>query len=164
MIDEDMYQAMVDESKKIGTFGHGYTYGGHPVPAAVALRTLQLMEERDLLGHTRKVMVRFQERLHGFADHPLVGQTRGVGMIGAIELVANKATKTAFAPSAGVGAYCANRSQEYGLIHRPLGDSVAFCPPLIITEAEIDEMFDRFAKALEDTEAWVAKEGHRAAA
>jgi len=164
MIDEDMYQAMVDESKKIGTFGHGFTYGGHPVPAAVALRTLQLMEERDLLGHTRNVMGRFQKRLNSFADHPLVGETRGVGMIGAVELVADKASKAAFEPTAGVGAYCSSRSLEYGLIHRALGDAIGFCPPLIITESEIDEMFDRFAKALDDTEAWVAKEGHRAAA
>jgi len=164
MIDEDMYQAMVDESKKIGTFGHGFTYGGHPVPAAVALRTIELMEERDLLGHTRTVMGRFQKRLHSFADHPLVGETRGVGMIGAVELVADKANKTAFAPTAAVGPYCSTRSQHYGLLHRALGDSIGFCPPLIITESEIDEMFDRFGKALDDTEAWVSKEGHRTAA
>ena len=164
LISEDMWQAMLDESRKIGTFGHGFTYGGHPTPAAVALRTLQLMEERDLIGHVQGVMGRFQSRLRALADHPLVGEARGVGLVGALEMVADKATKKPFEPASGVGAYCTARSEAHGLISRALGDSMALCPPLIISESEIDEMFDRLEKALDDTEAWVAKENLRPAA
>ena len=164
MISEQMWQAMLDESRKIGTFGHGFTYGGHPTPAAVALRTIQLMEERDLVGHVQRVAPRFQSRLKAFADHPLVGEARGVGLVGAVELVADKATKKPFELASGVGAYCAARCEVHGLINRSLGDSMAFCPPLIISESEIDEMFDRFEKALDETDAWVAKENLRVAA
>ncbi len=164
LVSEDMWQAMLDESRKIGTFGHGFTYGGHPTPAAVALRTLQLMEERDLIGHVQRVMVRFQSRLEAIADHPLVGEARGVGLVGALELVADKPTKKAFEPASGVGAYCTARSEAHGLISRSLGDAMALCPPLIISESEIDEMFDRLEKAIDDTESWVAKENLRQAA
>jgi len=165
MVPEAIYQAMIAESKKIGTFGHGFTYSGHPVAAAVARRTLELYEERDMLGHVRRVSTHFQKRLRAFADHPLVGETRGVGLIGAIELVADKKAKRNFDPARGVGLHCLARSQDQGLLHRSLmNDSLAFCPPLIITEAEIDEMFDKFAIALDQTEAWVHKEGHRQAA
>ncbi|MEC9347275.1 MAG: aspartate aminotransferase family protein [Pseudomonadota bacterium] len=159
MINDDIYEAMVEQSKKIGTFAHGFTYSAHPVCAAVALRTMELMEERNIIGHVQAVMPRFQQRLRQFADHPLVGEVRGVGLVGAVELVADKATKAPFAPKPSVGAKCSDFAQEAGLICRPLGDSMAFCPPLIISESEIDEMFDRFGKALDATAAWVKKEG-----
>lgn len=159
LLSEDIFQAMVKESEKIGIFGHGFTYSGHPVPAAVAVRTIDLIRERGLVEHVRHVAPRFQERLQAFADHPLVGEARGVGLIGAIELVADKATKRPFRPAPGVGAYCSARAEAHGLIVRALVDSIAFCPPLIITESEIDEMFDRFAKALDETEMWVRKNG-----
>ncbi len=161
MVSEDIFDAMILESEKIGVFGHGFTYSGHPVCAAVAARTLELMEERHVLDHVRAVAPRFQQRLQTFADHPLVGEARGVGLIGAVEMVADKATKKPFPPSDGVGAYCAARAEDHGVIPRALMDSVAFCPPLIIAESEIDEMFDRFARALDETEAWVEKEGLR---
>ncbi|MFH1558846.1 MAG: aspartate aminotransferase family protein, partial [Pseudomonadota bacterium] len=87
MVNEKIYRAVVSESEKIGTFGHGFTYGGHPVPAAVALETLKIYEERDIVGHVQDVMPVFQQRLRAFASHPLVGEARGVGLIGALELV-----------------------------------------------------------------------------
>lgn len=161
MISEDIFQAAVDESAKIGTFGHGFTYSGHPVPAAVAIRTLELYEERDIVGHVQRVAPHFQARLRGFADHPLVGEARGVGLIGALELVADKTTKRSFAPAHGVGAHTASGCEQEGLIVRALGDAIGFCPPLIITEAEIDEMFDRFARALDATERWASAGGFR---
>lgn len=161
MISEDIFQAAVEESAKIGTFGHGFTYSGHPVPAAVATRTLELYEERNIIGHVQRITPKFQERLRSFADHPLVGEARGVGLIGALELVADKPSKRSFAPPQGVGGRAAAIAEQEGLIVRALGDSIGFCPPLIITEAEIDEMFDRFSRALGATEAWVAKEGLR---
>jgi 4-aminobutyrate--pyruvate transaminase len=158
IISEDIFAAMVKESEKIGVFGHGFTYSGHPVCAAVAMRTLELMEERQVLDHVRSVSTRFQQHLRAFSDHPLVGEVRGVGLLGAIELVAEKATKKPFSLSDGVGAQCAIRAQSHGLIVRPLGDSVAFCPPLIISDSEINEMFERFTKALDETAVWVKKE------
>jgi 4-aminobutyrate---pyruvate transaminase len=161
LIPERIYEAMLDESRKIGAFGHGFTYSGHPVCAAVALKNIQLMEERHIIDHVRRIMPRFQKRLKDLAGHPLVGEARGAGLIGGCEFVAHKAQKRPFRPEQGVGAYCASRAQDHGLILRALGDTCAFCPPLIITEAEIDELFDRFQKALADTEAWVEKNRFR---
>jgi 4-aminobutyrate--pyruvate transaminase len=92
LIPEYMYQPMIEASGKVGNFGHGFTYSGHPVCAAVALRALELMEERDLFSHAARVGETFQSRLHALADHPLVGNTRGVGLIGAVELVSDKHT------------------------------------------------------------------------
>ncbi len=162
VFDEAIYQALEDQSRKIGTFAHGYTYSGHPACAAVAVKTLELMERRNVLGHVRDVMPAFQRRLHAFADHPLIGEARGVGLIGAVELVADKKTKRSFDPTRAVGPTLVNFAQEHGLILRAIGDSIAFCPPLIISEGEITEMFDRFSKALDDTEAWVHRENLRA--
>jgi 4-aminobutyrate--pyruvate transaminase len=162
MIPEAVFEAMAAESEKIGTFGHGYTYSGHPVSAAVALRTLQLYEERGIYDNVRKVGPRFEARLKALADHPLVGHARGVGLIGALELVADKATKRPFDPKKGVGPYAVDRAEAHGLLSRAVGgDNVALCPPMIVTEAEVDEIFDRLTTALDETEAWVAKQGLR---
>ncbi len=153
IVSEELYQAFLGESDKIGTFAHGFTYSGHPVCSAVAVETLKIYEERDILTHIRKVTPRFQEGLRRFAGHPLVGEVRGVGLIAGVELVQDKKSKAPFDPKQGVGSLFAARAQEHGLICRSLGDTVALCPPLIITEAEIDEMLRRFAQALEDTTA-----------
>jgi 4-aminobutyrate--pyruvate transaminase len=152
MIDEKVYAAVRDNSGQIGTFGHGYTYSGHPVPAAVALETLKIYEERDVLGHVRAMAPRLQEGIRGFADHPLVGEVRGTGLIGAVELVKDKATRENFDASHAVGAYCMGRAQQHGLLIRALpGDAVAVCPPLVVKEDEIDMIIERFGKALNDT-------------
>ena len=161
LIPDVIYQAMVDESRKLGVFGHGFTYSGHPVCAAVALKNLELIENRGIVTHVQTVSPRFQERLSGVSDHPLVGEARGIGLIGGCELVADKADKRSFDPGRGVGAYCAAQCQERGLIIRSLGDTIAFCPPLIITEAQIDDMFNLFVEALDVTEEWVVKQGLR---
>jgi 4-aminobutyrate--pyruvate transaminase len=156
IINDDMYQAMLDQSRAIGTFGHGFTYSAHPVAAAVAVETLKIYEERNLFAHVRTVAPTFLKRLNALADHPLVGEAKGVGLIGAVELVADKATKASHLPAKMVGQACANYAQAEGLFVRALlGDRVAFCPPLIITEAEINEMFDRFVRALDKTLAWL---------
>ncbi|MFT5538770.1 MAG: 4-aminobutyrate--pyruvate transaminase [Alphaproteobacteria bacterium] len=148
LISDEIYQAIADKSAEIGSFGHGFTYSAHPLPAAVALETLNIYQERDILAQVRAVMPHFQARLGALGDHPLVGEARGIGLIGAVELVADKATKQPFDPALGAGARLALASQQAGLIHRAMGDSLAFAPPLIITAAEIDTMFDRFTEAL----------------
>lgn len=155
LVNEKIFRAMVDESKKIGVFGHGFTYGGHPVPTAVALETLKIYQERDILGHVRRVAPRFQERLRKLGSHPLVGEARGVGLLGGLELVRNKSTKEVFPPTDGVALYTGKRAQAHGVITRGMGDTVSLCPPLIITEREIDDLFDRIGVALDETLAWV---------
>lgn len=157
MLSEKIHEVLVEGSRKFGLFGTGFTYSGHPVPAAVALETQKIYEEINIGRHVKHVSKRFQERLHGFADHPLVGETRGVGLIGAIELVKDKGAKENFDPAQKVGAWFGNRATEHGLIIRPLlNDSIAFCPPLIIDEQQIDDMFDIVERTLDDTAAHVA--------
>ncbi|NQU59586.1 MAG: aspartate aminotransferase family protein [Rhodospirillales bacterium] len=163
MISEPIYQAMVKESEKLGIFGHGSTYGGHPVAAAVALETLNIYEERDIVGHVRAMAPKLQDGLRQFADHPLVGEIRGVGLVAGVEIVQDKATKAAFDPKKTVGVYFQDRIQEEGLIVRAIGDTIAFSPPLIINEAEIGEMLDCFEKGLEKTWVWVRENGLSAA-
>jgi 4-aminobutyrate---pyruvate transaminase len=160
-IEEDLYQAMLEQSKKIGTFGHGYTYTAHPVASAVALKTIEIFERDRIVDHVRKVAPTFLSRFARLADHPLVGEVRGIGLIGAAELGANKPTRRPFDPKHLVGFQFVQFAQKHGLICRMLGDAVALCPPLVINDGEIDEMFEMYERALADTEAWVAKEGLR---
>jgi 4-aminobutyrate--pyruvate transaminase len=158
MLPEMMYEAMLIESRKIGTFGHGFTYSGHPVAAAVALKTLDILQRDRIVDTTAAKAPQFQARLHALGEHPLVGEARGTGLIGAVELVADKATKRGFDPKLGVTARCAQFAQDVGLIVRALADCVAICPPLVITPAEIDVMFDRLATALNRTLDWATRE------
>ena len=162
MISEEMYQAMVEESRKIGTFGHGFTYSGHPVSCAVALKTLEIYERDDIIGHVRAVSPAFTSRLAALGDHPLVGQARGIGLIGGLELVADKGQRRSFPASLGLAAKCAALALDEGLMIRALGgDVLALCPPLVINEDEIGQMFDAVERTLERAEAWVAKDGLR---
>jgi 4-aminobutyrate--pyruvate transaminase len=156
LIDDGIHEALKAASRKIGMFGHGYTYSGHPVPAAVALEALAIYEERDIVGHVRAVAPYFQKVLRQFVGHALVGEARGVGLIGALELVEDKESRKNFDPKRGVGPYLVARAQEHGLITRSMiGDSIAFSPPLIITKSEIDELFARLGRALDETWKWV---------
>ena len=149
-VSEDVYQAMLDESRKIGTFGHGYTYSGHPLSTAIGLKTLEIYERDNIVGHVKSVAPTFQSRLNALASHELVGEARGVGLIGGLELVADKTTKKAFDPKQGVAAMAARLCQEEGLIVRPIAsETLAMCPPLIITEDQVNEMFDRLERGLD---------------
>jgi 4-aminobutyrate--pyruvate transaminase len=159
MINDDVYQSLADNSAKIGMLGHGYTYGGHPVPAAVAVETLNIYEERDTIGHVQTVSPILQNALKEYENHPLVGEVRGIGLVAGVELVQNKETKQPFDMSAKVGVKLVFFAQSHGLISRAIGDTIAFSPPLIITENEIDEMVGIFGKALDETESWARSEG-----
>ncbi|MEQ8866225.1 MAG: aspartate aminotransferase family protein [Thalassobaculum sp.] len=157
MISDDVYQPIAQASADLGVLGHGYTYSAHPVCAAVALETLKIYEERDIVGHVQAVSPHFQKRLHALIDHPLIGETRGRGLIGAVEIVADKATKKPFDPKAGAGALVNKAATEHGLIVRAIGDNIAFTPPLIINDSQIDELFDKMVKALDDGQAALQK-------
>ncbi|MDJ0927420.1 MAG: aminotransferase [Gammaproteobacteria bacterium] len=131
---------------------HGYTYSGHPVAAAVALRNIQLIEEYDLIGPRGEATAAyFQARLAELAVHPLVGETRGVGLLGALELVKDKATRTRFEPKGRAGLTCRSHCFEQGVIMRAVGDTMFLSPPLIISNDEIDEMFGLIRRCLDLT-------------
>jgi len=160
LVTNELYDILLAQSDKLGIFGHGYTYSAHPVPAAVALETLKIYEERDIVGQVRRVGPRMQAGIRSYADHPLIGHARGIGLIGAVELVRDKATRQSFDPKAAVAAFLVRRAQHHGTILRNMpGDHIAFCPPLIISEAEIDEMMGCFGRALDDTWAMVKEKG-----
>jgi 4-aminobutyrate--pyruvate transaminase len=150
MVNAKVYDAISDETHKLGTFGHGYTYSGHPVSAAVAVETLKIYDEMNILEHIREVGPHLQSELRRrFTDHPLVGEVRGIGLIAAIELVEDKTAHRNFDASRRVAARTGKHLEQFGVIGRPLpGDGLAFSPPLIITRSEIDEVLDAVEKAL----------------
>ena len=150
MVNDRIFQALADESHSIGTFGHGYTYSGHPVPAAVAVETLKIYDEMKIGVHVGEVGAFMQAELRRrFAAHPLVGEVRGVGLVAAVELVADKAAHRNFDAKLKIGARLVKLCEENGLILRALpGDALAFSPPLIITAAEVTEMLDIVGKSL----------------
>ena len=156
MVSEQVHAAVAANSGKIGTFGHGFTYSGHPVTAAVALETLRIYEDEQVLAHVQAVAPQFQAGLRRYAGHPLVGEVRGVGLIGALELAADPAKRMPFDAAMKAGARLAELALQEGLIVRAMGDAVAFCPPLIITPPQIDEMFERFDRAMVRFEASLA--------
>jgi len=158
VISEKIYQACVDQSGRIGSFNHGFTYSGHPVCCAVALETLRIYQERRIVDHARSVGAYFQSRLREFSDCDIVGDVRGAGLIGAIELVKDRRTKTFFERSDGVGAFFAARAQERGLLLRCVGgtDIIALAPPLVVTREDIDEIIDILRSALGDPQDMLA--------
>ena len=150
LIGRSIVEARLGERFELEVVGHTRDRRLRPVPGG-----FEKMEERDIFAHAATVGELFQTRLRGFADHPLVGDARGVGLIGALELVADKETKASFDASMGVGAYLMNRCEANGVILRSLGDTLAFCPPLIINQHQVDELFSSVETALDETLQWV---------
>lgn len=153
-----LYETIAEQSAKLGTFGTGFTYGGHPVACAVALETLRIYESDNVLGHVTEVSPRFAERVQALQNHPLIGNARSVGLIGAIELVADKSSKAPFPAEEKIALKVFEAAKEHGVIVRAVpGDGVAFCPPLITSEDEIDEIFDAVTAALGDVQRGLRK-------
>ena len=160
LFSEAVYSAVADNTAKIGTFGHGFTTSGHPLAMAVALENLKIIEERDLMGNAARVGALMQAELaKQLASHPLVGEVRGSGLIAGVELVEDKASKRPFDPQLKVGARIFARGHDNGLIVRAIGDTIALCPPMIITEAQVQEVIRRLRKTLDDVAAQLAAEG-----
>ena len=158
-VPQSMYDALLEDSRKIGIFAHGFTYSGHPVSAAIAIKALEIYARDRIVEQAARKAPQFQARLAALADHPLVGEARGLGLVGGIELVADKRSKRSFEPKAGVAAQAVRFAQQEGLIIRYLaGDVISICPPLIIAPGEIDELFARLARALDRTASWVSAE------
>jgi 4-aminobutyrate--pyruvate transaminase len=156
MVNERTFRPIAEQSADIGTLGHGFTYSGHPVAAAVAVETLKVYEEMDLLARVRETEPVLQDGIRHFADHPLVGEATGIGMLAVAELIEDRATKKAFDPARKIGPYLVERAKEHGLIVRAMGDRIAFSPPLIIEPDQIRDMFAMFSKALDETTEWAA--------
>ncbi|NBN64314.1 aminotransferase class III-fold pyridoxal phosphate-dependent enzyme [Microvirga tunisiensis] len=161
LLPEEMYQAFVEQSRKIGTFGHGFTYGGHPLGCAVGAKALDIYKSRDIVGRVRGLAPQFAARIGRLADHPLVGDVRCSGLVGGVELVADKASRRSFDLTQGVGLACAKACEAEGLILRAIGDTIAICPPMVISAEELDMLFDRLETALDTTEAHVRRENLR---
>ncbi len=153
MINERIYEPIADETDRIGVFGHGFTGSGHPVAAAVALENLRIIEERGLVEKAARTGAYLQPRLRELSDLPLVGEVRGVGMIAAVELVADKAAKTPHEKVGVLGARANALVQEQGVLVRALGDTLAICPPLIAEESHADAIVDALRHAITTTAA-----------
>ena len=159
MIPEFIYQAILEASEKWGIFGHGFTYTGHPVSVAVGSKVLEIYKRDKIFEKASRLGEQFQAKLRAFENHPLVGEVRGKGLIGACELVANKKSGLAFEVDAGVGKYCLERMKAHGLIARALGDAMCLCPPLVTSDDEVGEIFTRYGRALDETLDYATRQG-----
>jgi putrescine aminotransferase len=136
---------------KGGEFYHGMTYAGHPVAAAVALKNIEILQSEKLVEHAATLGPYLAKALQSLNDHPLVGETRSVGLIGAIELTSDKAKRTRFKDPGRVGTICRDHSFKAGLIMRACWDTMVLAPPLVISKKEIDEMTRLARQALDAT-------------
>ena len=160
LINDEIHGVISDFSSINNVFGHGFTYSGHPVAAAVALETIKIFEDENIIGHVQQISEKFNTKMEQLNDHSIVGNARSKGLIGAIELVKNKKNKTYFDPKIAIGTRIVKNAQRNGLIVRVLqGDIVALCPPLIINSKELDILFKKFNKSIEDTEVELNTEG-----
>ena len=159
VVSGDIADAIAGPAAEMGVFGHGYTYSGHPLGCAVASKVLDIYVRDGLFDHAAAIGAYMAQGLAKFSDHPLVGEVSTIGLLGALELVADKATKQPF-EGMKVGQYCAKAAENNGLIIRPLGGNrIAMCPPLIIQEAHVDEIMDKLGRALDSTLDFVTAEG-----
>ena len=151
MMSDKVYAPLAEQAERLGIFGHGYTYSAHPVCAAVALRAQQLMQERDIVGHVRGLAPAFAAHVAAMDRYDFIGNVRSIGLIGAMEFAADKHTHRKFDASHKIAAQAVAIIQKHGVILRALpGDVIGFCPPLIISGAELDDMFARIHAAMQD--------------
>ena len=157
MINRDMAEVIEANSGKLGVFGHGFTYGGHPVGCAVGVKALEIYERDDILSMVRARVPTFEAHIMRLAQHPLVGDGRSSGLMGALELTPNGGTMP-FDPVGKVGAKAAAEMLKHGVICRAIGDSLAFCPPMVISDEDLDAIFEPVEMALDATLAWAKSE------
>ena len=151
MMNERVFQGLMTQSDKVGHLAHGYTYAGHPVTTAVALETLKIYAEMDIVGHVKRIEPTFLNEIGALRDHPLVGDFCGVGLIGALELVKDKTTREMYPAEMNVPGKVDANAKKHGLILRFVGNRITFSPPLIIDEGQIADMARRLKAALDDS-------------
>jgi adenosylmethionine-8-amino-7-oxononanoate aminotransferase len=149
LITEEIYRALVDKAPAGAPFPHGFTYNGHPVACVAALKNIDILERERLIAQAADVGAYFQARLRAFADHPLVGDVRGMGLMAGVELVRDKPTKERFEPIGTAGAVVATAAFARGLICRAIADTIALAPPLCITRSQVDDVLRILAEALD---------------
>lgn len=155
-VSEKIYDAMLDQSDTTGSFAHGHTYAGHPVSAAVALETLKIYEELDLVPHVARLGERLGEALETVADHPMVGSIDRAGLMAGIELVRDRERREHFAEDTRISQRVADTSQRHGLVHRFAGNRIAFAPAYVMSEDEIAQIGVRLRKSLDEVWAEVS--------
>lgn len=152
LVSPEITEVIYSQSNKLGSFSHGFTYSGHPVSCAVALESLKLYKERNIVQKVQNIAPRFQDGLKAFADSPIIGEIRGTGLIIGTEFTDNKSPNDPFPPEWGVAAYFGKQCEKNGMLVRVAGDNIMICPPLIISEDEIDELISKYGRALKATE------------
>jgi L-2,4-diaminobutyrate transaminase len=151
LVTDGVWSVLEREAEAMGTFAHGFTYSGHPLCAAAGLANLDVMQKDDLFARAADLGIHFQRRLRElFADHPHIGDVRGIGLIGAVEMVADRDTKAPFDPGLKVGPRIFRTLLEKGVIIRAIGDNLAFCPPYVIEPDEIDLVLERTRETLDE--------------
>jgi 4-aminobutyrate--pyruvate transaminase len=145
------------ESNKLGSFAHGFTYSGHPVSCAVAIEALKIYNERNITKHVNEIAPRFQEGIKAFSGSPIIGETRGLGLILGTEFVDNKSPNDPFPAEWGVGSIFGGECEKRGMLIRVAGDSIMLSPPLIMTPGEVDEIVSKYGDALKATEERIAE-------
>ena len=152
----DLAARLQTAAEAIEEFPHGFTASGHPVGCAIALKAIDVVMNEGLAENVRALTPKFEAGLAHLAENPNIGEWRGKGLMGALEAVKDKATKTPFDGALSVSERIANTCTDHGLICRPLGQAIVLCPPFIMTEPQMDEMFDKLGAALKKVFAEVA--------
>ena len=150
IVNDELFEPIKEASGDIGVFGHGYTYSGHPVSCAVALKTLEIYERDKVFEHANKTGDYFQTSISKLNEEDFVGEVRGIGLIAGVELYKDPKNKTPFEEVGKAGKLLSDICQSNGLIVRPILDTIALCPPLIISEKEIDELTEKLRKSLKE--------------
>ena len=157
IVNDQLFEPIKEASGDIGVFGHGYTYSGHPVSCAVALKTLEIYERDKVFEHANKAGDYFQASISKLDEEEFVGEVRGIGLIAGVELYKDPKNKTPFEEVGKAGKLLSDVCQSNGLIVRPILDTIALCPPLIISEKEIDELTEKLRKSLQEAKDHFAK-------
>ena len=157
IVNDELFEPIKEASGDIGVFGHGYTYSGHPVSCAVALKTLEIYQRDKVFEHANKAGDYFQTSISKLNEEEFVGEVRGIGLIAGVELYKDPKNKTPFEEVGKAGKLLSDVCQSNGLIVRPILDTIALCPPLIISEKEIDELTEKLRKSLQEAKDHFAK-------
>ncbi|XP_045825362.1 gamma aminobutyrate transaminase 3, chloroplastic-like [Trifolium pratense] len=152
LVSPEISEVIHSQSSKLGSFSHGFTYSGSPVPCAVALETLKIYKERNIVDVVNKIAPKFQDGIKAFSDSPIIGEIRGTGLILGTEFTDNKSPNDPFPPEWGIGAYFGKQCEKHGMLVRVAGDGIMMSPPFIMSPEEVDELISIYGKALRDTE------------